>query len=95
MTSIGSRLDRLERHRIPSMSPDQERAFWEARLPNLSDHQLDRLEAIIIQMNDLQQRPAGEVRTWVEAMSVLPEAERAEMLAIFASMGMEPEDLDL
>lgn len=95
MSSISSRLERLERQRLPRMSADQERAFWEARLPSLSDHQLDRLEALIIQMNDLHRGAVGEVRTWVEAMTVLPDAQRAEMLAIFAAMGMEPEDLDL
>ena len=95
MSSISSRLDRLERHRLPGISADQERAFWEACLPRLSDHQLDRLEAITMQMTEHHRGAEGEEMTWREAMSVLPEDDRAEMLATFAAMGMEPEDLDL
>lgn len=95
MSSIGGRLAKLERH-IPTITGDDWKAFFAAGLPLLSDHQLNRLEALYVKICAHPKTDGGEAWiTFAHAVSLLDPEEGKELAEIFATMGMEIEDLDL
>ena len=84
MSSISSRLAKLEFTQRPTPPDmDQAKAFWEDRLPRLSDAQLDRLEEITIAHGGADDLPMDELYRDVTS------EERADLESIFATMGVE------
>ncbi len=96
MSSISRRLAKLERHSFSRGTDEGWKAFFAAGLPLLSDYQLERLEILYLKICDHPKAEGGEAwMTFAHAVSLLDPEEGREMFDIFATMGMEIEDLDL
>lgn len=89
--SIGARLSRLEQVRSrPTMTPDENKAFWEKHLDRLSDAQLDRFEEIFLKY--ATEDPSTDDRRLPDIIVDIADDERADMKAIWVTMGLNPDE---
>ncbi|WEJ31993.1 hypothetical protein [Devosia sp. SD17-2] len=89
--SISTRLSRLEQTRARAAStPAEQKAFWDEHLTLLSDAQLDRFEEIFLKY--AADDPATDDRRLPEIIVDIADDERADMMAIWVTMGLNPDE---
>ncbi|MEO9299005.1 hypothetical protein [Devosia alba] len=89
--ALSQRIARIEDRLVKNRS-NTNADFWSERLALLTDAQLDRLEALYSVISAKQE---AESLPWIEAVHVISEPDQIELQAIFAVMGVYPEDMAL